>query len=60
MLVARAVPPPPARTVYHADLSTLAAAVAEDLSPGDVCVVMGAGSIEATAPEILALLGGGP
>ena len=59
-LVARAVPPPPARTVYHADLSTLAAAVAEDLSPGDVCVVMGAGSIEATAPEILALLGGGP
>ncbi len=58
-LVARAVPPPPARTVYHADLSTLAAAVAEDLSPGDVCVVMGAGSIEATAPEILALLGGG-
>ena len=59
-LVARAVPPPSARTVYHADLSTLAAAVAEDLSPGDVCVVMGAGSIEATAPEILALLGGGP
>ena len=58
-LVARAVSPPPARTVYHADLSTLAAAVADDLSPGDVCVVMGAGSIEATAPEILALLGGG-
>ncbi len=58
-LVARAVTPPRARTVYHADLSTLAAAVAEDLSPGDICIVMGAGSIEATAPEILALLGGG-
>ena len=58
-LVARAVPPPQSRTVYHADLSTLAAAVGADLSPGDVCVVMGAGSIEATAPEILALLGDG-
>ena len=58
-LVARAVPPPQSRTVYHADLSTLAAAVGADLSPGDVCVVMGAGSIEATAPGILALLGDG-
>ncbi len=57
-LVADAVPPPRARTVYHEDLSTLAAAVADDLSPGDVCVVMGAGSVEATAPEILARLGG--
>ena len=57
-LVADAVPPPRSRTVYHKDLSTLAAAVADDLSPGDVCVVMGAGSIEATAPEILARLGG--
>lgn len=58
-LVASAVTPPPSRTVYHAELSTLAAAVAEDLTPGDVCVVMGAGSIEATGPEILDLLGGG-
>ena len=57
-LVAREVPPPSSRTVYHAELATLAAAVAEDLSPGDVCVVMGAGSIAATGPAILALLGG--
>jgi len=35
----------------------LAAAVAEDLLPGDVCVVMGAGSIGGAAREILALLG---
>ena len=59
-MVARAVPRPSARHVYHPEFSTLAAAVAADLSPGDVCVVMGAGSIEATAPEILARLGGGP
>ncbi len=57
-LVARAVTPPASRTAYHADLASLAGAVAEDLSPGDVCIVMGAGSIEATGPEILALLGG--
>lgn len=56
-LVARAVPPPASRTVYHADLSTLAGAVAEDLSPGDLCIVMGAGSIEAAGPRILTLLG---
>ena len=58
-LVAQSVTPPASRTVYHADLATLAAAVAEDLSPGDLCVVMGAGSIEATGREILALLGAG-
>ena len=58
-LVARAVTPPAARTVYHADLATLAVAVAADLSRGDLCIVMGAGSIEAAGREILGLLGGG-
>ena len=58
-LVARAVTPPRERTVYHADLATLAVAVVDDLSHGDICIVMGAGSIETTGREILGLLGGG-
>lgn len=57
-LVAGAVTGPSVRTAYHAELSTLAAAVAGDLSPGDVCVVMGAGSVGGAAREILALLDG--
>ena len=55
-LVAGAVPGPPPRVAYHPRLGTLAAAVAAELSRDDVCVVMGAGSIEVTGREILALL----
>ena len=44
-------------TRYHGQMATLPARVAGDLSRGDVCVVMGAGSIESAGPAILALLG---
>ncbi len=37
---------------YHADVTGLAQAVAGELLPGDVCVTMGAGSIEAVAGEL--------
>ena len=37
-------------------LATLAEAVAADLYEGDLCVLMGAGSIESTGPEVLAFL----
>ena len=55
-LVADAVTGAVARVVYHPALSSLPAAVEADLDAGDVCVVMGAGSIEVAGPEILALL----
>ena len=55
-LVAVAVTGSPACVAYHAEFATLAAAVAEQLAPGDVCVVMGAGSIDAVGREILVLL----
>ena len=55
-LVADAVTAPSVRVVHHAEFATLATAVAERLSPGDVCVVMGAGSIGGAAREILGLL----
>lgn len=57
-LVAEAITEKAADTFYHADLSTLASAVAATLAPGDVCVVMGAGSIERTGPEIVSILRG--
>ncbi len=53
-LVAHAVAETDAR--YHGELATLSATVAGELSRGDVCVVMGAGSIEGEGPRILALL----
>lgn len=55
-LVASAVPRAPGRVNYHAELATLAEAVAGELTPGDVCVVMGAGSIEVAGRDILARL----
>lgn len=55
-LVAGAVTGSAVRVARHAEFATLAAAVAEDLSPGDVCVFMGAGSIGEAAREVLALL----
>ncbi len=43
---------------YHAELDTLAQAVAEELVPGDLLLTMGAGSIELCAPRVLELLRG--
>ena len=45
-LVADAVAAAGGKVDYHADLATLTAALAPTLSPGDVCLTMGAGSIE--------------
>ncbi len=42
---------------YHADLDTLAEAVAESLVPGDLLLTMGAGSVEVIAPRVFELLG---
>lgn len=55
-IVAEAVTGRASRVAYHPDLSTLALPVAQELTSGDVCVVMGAGSIEETGPQILSLL----
>jgi len=44
---------------YHPDLATLGAAVVPLLRAGDLCITLGAGSIEATGEEVLALLRGG-
>jgi len=44
---------------YHPDLATLGAAVVPLLRAGDLCITLGAGSIETTGEEILALLRGG-
>jgi UDP-N-acetylmuramate--alanine ligase len=43
----------------HPDLETLPAAVAATLRKGDLCLTLGAGSIEAIGPRILAELEGG-
>lgn len=57
-LVARAAREAGAQTVrYHQELDSLAEAVADTLRPGDICLVMGAGSIERVGPEIVRLLG---
>lgn len=53
-LVARAARDAGAEPVhYHASVDTLAEAVAGHLQPGDLCITMGAGSIDAVGPEIL-------
>ncbi len=59
-IVADAVTGPSGGVSYHAELATLADAVAADLTEGDLCVLMGAGSIEFTGPELLTLLRGCP
>lgn len=43
---------------YHSELTTLPAALAASLRDGDVCLTLGAGSIEATGPALLRRLGG--
>ena len=55
-IVAGAVTGRASQVAYHPELSTLALPVADELAAGDVCVVMGAGSIGDTGPQILSLL----
>ncbi len=55
-LVADAAGGSGSRAAYHAELETLPEAVADDLTAGDVCVLMGAGSIETAGPRVFALL----
>ncbi|MFO7259645.1 MAG: UDP-N-acetylmuramate--L-alanine ligase [bacterium] len=58
-LVARAVEAAGGSEVhYHADRGSLAEALAAALEPGDVCITLGAGNIDETGRETLALLGG--
>lgn len=45
-------------TRYHRELATMPAALADTLRAGDVCLTLGAGSIEATGPALLHRLGG--
>ena len=55
----REAPRPEAGEVHdHRDLTTLAETVAASLRTGDLCLTLGAGSIEATGPEIVRRLGG--
>ena len=43
---------------YHPELTTLPAALAAAVDTGDVCLTLGAGSIESTGPALLRRLGG--
>ena len=43
---------------YHAELGSLAEALAAALEPGDVCITLGAGNIDETGRKAFALLGG--
>ncbi len=43
---------------YHAELATLPATLADTLRAGDVCLTLGAGSVESTGPALLRRLGG--
>ena len=45
-------------TRYHPDLTTLPTALADTLRARDVCLTLGAGSIESTGPALLRCLGG--
>ena len=45
-------------TRYHTNLRTLPASLADTLRAGDVCLTLGAGSIEFTGPALLRRLGG--
>ena len=43
---------------YHSELASLPAALADTLRGGDVCLTLGAGSIETAGPALLRCLGG--
>jgi len=55
--VAEAVRAAGADVVYHADVTTLADALAAAARPGDLVLTLGAGSIERVGPALLARLG---
>lgn len=55
-LVADAARDAGAAVTYHAPLHGLAEAVAATLRPGDLCITLGAGSVEQVGPEIVAQL----
>ena len=55
-LVSQAVERTGGRVRYHQELDTLAETVAAELSPGDLLLTMGAGSVESVAPRVLELL----
>jgi UDP-N-acetylmuramate--alanine ligase len=57
-LVADAVRAAGTPVVYHPDVASVAAALAEALRSGDLCLTLGAGSVEAVGPELLEHLGG--
>ncbi len=55
-MIAAAVDGGASRVTYHPELDTLSAALAAALGAGDLCVLMGAGSIESAGPKLLAAL----
>jgi UDP-N-acetylmuramate--alanine ligase len=57
-LVAGAVPLPPERVAFVADLDDVPAALEDRARPGDLVLTLGAGSITEVGPRLLALLGG--
>jgi UDP-N-acetylmuramate--alanine ligase len=58
-LVVRAVERAGGREVHlHAELDSLARALSESLREGDLCLTLGAGSIERTGPELVEILRG--
>ncbi len=56
-LVADAARAAGARVTYRAEIEGIAAALADQLGQGDVCVLMGAGDIDEHASALLVLLG---
>ena len=59
-LVARAVSAAGGRDAhYHPDLESLPSILASRLNAGDVCLTLGAGSVETIGPALLRELGGG-
>lgn len=58
-LVAEAVRKQGASIVLHRELDTLPAALAKELQAGDLCLTLGAGSIEGVGPALLRRLKGG-
>ena len=55
-LVARAVPLPADRVDFEPDFDAVPGALAERARPGDVVLTLGAGTVTALAPRVLALL----
>ena len=58
-VVADAVPLPPGRVAYVADLDDVPAALVARARPGDLVLTLGAGSVTDVGPRVLEMLGGG-